>query len=148
MEFIVVLAVIIVLLLIIGVKAELIIAGVMALAALILVSMILLLFYFFIRMMIAKKCKAEFSRIDKAPGRKFSSAFYIIDGVEYPCIFPDEGMLRTKLYKKDKLYTVRLDRRGKFLFDRFACATCITGVIFGTLIIAAALWLWLSVKGG
>lgn len=143
MEFVAVIAVVAVVLLIVGFKpitlamlaAVLILLGIAAMA--------LFFVYFFIRMLFARSHKAEFSRIDKSPYNRFNAAYYIIDGKEYPNVFPSEGIKENKLYKSSSTYKVLLDRRGKYVFDRFSITTCIAGFTFCIIILPAAVILML-----
>ena len=144
MEAIAVIAVIVVLCIILGVKAiYLLVAAVILVAAAFAASMLLLAF-FFVRLLFSKKHKAVFSRIDKSPRSRFMAAYYIIDGTEYPNIFPVESFLHSKLYRTDRDYTVFLSRNRKFVFDRFACITCTTGTIIGIACAAAAILFFIS----
>lgn len=65
---------------------------------------------------------------------KFLVAFYLVDGEEIPCLFPEEGIFRDRLYKEDKTYHVLLNRKLGRVFDRFSVATCILGLFFGILL--------------
>lgn len=138
MEFVLVLVVIAVLCLILGVKLSYLIFAAAALAALIIAASELLLTVFFIRLLFAKKQKAEFSRIGKSPYNRFKVAYYNLGGEEYPNVFPEEGFLSSKLYRSGRVYTVFLSRNKKFVFDKFSCATCILGFILTAATAAAA----------
>lgn len=142
MEFILVIAVVAVLCVIFQVSTDIIIMGVALLAGLVITAMTILFIYFFARLLFAKKTKADFSRIDKPEKNKFRTAFYIIDGTEYPCVFPAESI--TALYRKDKKYNVWLDRRMKCVYDRFAFTTCVVGFFVCIGITAAAVILYLT----
>lgn len=109
MEFIAAILVIVVLCIILGVSTGLMIVFV---AAFFTVSLV--------RLLLSEKAEAKFSRIDKRPNGKFKVAYYMVDGQEYPNIFPEEGVFRSKLYKTGRIYTVRIDRSRRFVFDRFA----------------------------
>lgn len=129
MEIIVGLVVVIILLLCLGVQFGtimfwflLFISGLMALTELFFI-------YSVTRMLLAKKRSAVFSRIDRREGAKFDTAFYSIDGEEYPNIFPCEVVMRDKFYKTDKEVTVRFDEKKKRVFDRNAVLTCSAGVV-------------------
>ena len=50
---------------------------------------------------------------------------------EYPCIYPEEGIFRKKLYNPDKECTVFLTKRFRRVFDRYAVITTIIGLVFG-----------------
>lgn len=143
MEFILVIAVIAVLCVIFQVSTDLIIMGVTAVIGFIIVAMTLLFIYFFIRLLFSKKVEAEFSRIDQPEKNKFRTAFYIVDGVEYPCVFPAEGIFLNILYRKDRKYHVRLNTRMKRVYDRFAFATCTIGFSVSILIVGAAIAIYL-----
>lgn len=68
-----------------GVDAAYIVFGILCLLALGVILMFILFAYSLICMLFSQKTKAEFVRIDK--NGKINSAFYLIDGVEYPCMF-------------------------------------------------------------
>ncbi|MBO7474033.1 MAG: hypothetical protein J6U00_08550 [Ruminococcus sp.] len=138
MEFILVLAVIAVLCLVIGVKPIYLLAAAAALLGIIYILSLLLLMVFFVRMLFAQKHKAVFSRIDKSPNSRFKVAYYTVDGVEYPNVFPEEGFMQNRLYRSDKSYTVFLARNKKFVFDKFSCATCTIGSVLGIVTALAA----------
>jgi len=139
-EFIVVIAVIVVLALILGVKPIILLAAAACIVGLFLVFMVIFFIISFFLMLSSKPAEAEFTRLDKrSPKGKFKQAFYMIDGKEYPNIFPEEGIMEKMLYKTDKKYTVRLNRKG-YVFDRFAISTCIIGFITSILIVSAAVF--------
>lgn len=77
--------------------------------------------------------KAKFLRVD-LPSEKarYKVAYYLVDGKEISCLFPEEGVFRNKLYRTDKTYHVLLNKKLGRVFDRFAVATCILGLMFGT----------------
>ncbi|WP_298531549.1 hypothetical protein [uncultured Ruminococcus sp.] len=143
MEAVAVIAVISVVLLIVGFKPitlAMLAAGLIALG---IAAMALFFVYFGIRMLLARSQQAEFSRIAKSPYNRFNVAYYKIGGKEYPNVFPQEGVLVKKLYKSSSTYKVLLDKRGKYVFDRFSITTCIAGLIFCLLILPAAVFLML-----
>ncbi|MCR5460344.1 MAG: hypothetical protein K6F51_10640 [Acetatifactor sp.] len=65
---------------------------------------------------------------------RFLVAFYLVDGEEIPCLFPEEGIFRDRFYREDKTYHVLLNRKLGRVFDRFSVATCILGLFFGILL--------------
>ena len=65
---------------------------------------------------------------------KYLVAFYLVEGEEIPCLFPEEGIFRDRLYQEDKTYHVLLNRKLGRVFDRFSVATCILGLLFGILL--------------
>lgn len=137
MEVIAVVGVIIVIAIILGVKPIVLVAAAGIAVGLILITMIILFLFFFIKLIFSRKAEAEFSRIDIKPNGRFKVAFYIVEGKEYPNVFPEEGFLEDKLYRKDRKYRVFLNKKG-YVFDRFAVATCTIGFSISLLILAAA----------
>ncbi|MBD5159083.1 MAG: hypothetical protein HDT23_02410 [Ruminococcus sp.] len=146
MEFILVIAVTAVLCIIFQVSTDIIIMGIAVLTGLVIVSMTLLFIYFFTRLLFSEKLKADFSRIDKSEKTKFRTAYYIVDSVEYPCVFPAESIMTNNLYKKDKKYTVWLNRRMKCVYDRFAFTTCVMGFLVSTELVTVAVILYLTFR--
>lgn len=73
---------------------------------------------------------------------KFQVAFYLVDGEEIPCIFPEEGVFREKFYPADKQCRVLLNKRLGRVFDRFAIATCFVGLFGGAILGAIILALY------
>lgn len=120
--------------------------GIAVLTGLVIVSMTLLFIYFFTRLLFSEKLKADFSRIDKSEKTKFRTAYYIVDSVEYPCVFPAESIMTNNLYKKDKKYTVWLNRRMKCVYDRFAFTTCVMGFLVSTELVTVAVILYLTFR--
>ncbi|MBO6115682.1 MAG: hypothetical protein J6P14_00825 [Ruminococcus sp.] len=127
MELILVLIVVIVLCKILGVSNEMIIAGGLVLIELTIIAMLLLFAYFIVRLLFTKRKKARFSRIDKAENGKYKVAFYIVDGEEYPCIFPSEVILNDKMYRTDKEYHVMFSKSMKKVYDIYTIITCVVG---------------------
>lgn len=84
-------------------------------------------------LLMSKRKEAKFLRMG-SPSEKieFKVAYYLVDGEEVPCLFPEEGIFRKKLYRTDKTYHVLFNKRLGKVFDRFAVATCILGLICGT----------------
>lgn len=143
MEFILVVAVIAVLCVIFQISTDIIIMGIAILTGFVITAMTFLFIYFFICLLFSKKVKADFSRIDRPEKNKFRTAFYIVDGTEYQCVFPAESILINTLYKKDKKYNVWLNHHMKRVYDRFAFTTCVMGflVCIGTVVTSVILYL-------
>ena len=77
--------------------------------------------------------EARFLRVDlPSEEAKYKVAYYLVEGEEIPCMFPEEGVFRKKLYRTDRTYHVLLNKKLGRVFDRFAVATCILGLICGT----------------
>ena len=146
MEFILVIVVVAVLCIIFQVSTDIIIMGIAVLTGFVIVSMTVLFIYFFTRLLFSKKVRADFSRIDKSEKNRFRTAYYIVDNVEYPCVFPAESIITNILYKKDKKYTVWLNRRMKCVYDPFAFTTCVMGFMVSTALVTVAVILYLTFR--
>ena len=108
--------------------------GISVLIALVVAVLLIWSFVSIILMLMSKWKTAAFSRIDlPKENSRFNVAFYVVDGEEVRNIFPDEGILKDKLYRSDKEYRVLYNKRINKVFDRFSIATCIVGFIFGVL---------------
>ena len=133
MEFILILIVIAVLVSVLTGNLEYIFFGV---AGFLLLFSGLLVITFLINMglMLTSKWKeAKFLRIDlPSEEARYKVAYYLVEGEELPCLFPEEGIFRKKLYRTDKTYHVLLNKKLGRVFDRFAVAACILGLMFGT----------------
>ena len=145
MEGIIVIAVVVALALILGVKPIVIGVAAVCFAGLFLLFMVIFFIIFFFKMVSSKRTEAEFTKIDKrSPNARFNLAFYKIDGMEYPNVFPEEGIMEKMLYKTDKKYYVRLNKNG-YVFDRFATTTCIIGFTLSVFIVTAVAVIALSI---
>ncbi len=82
----------------------------------------------------SKRKEARFLRIGSVKESKFQVAFYLVEGEEYPCLFPKEGILEDKLYQKEKVYHVMWNRKLGKVFDRFAMTTCVLGLVFSVVL--------------
>ena len=79
--------------------------------------------------------KASFLRLDLPTEKsKFKVAFYLVDGEEIPCLFPEEGVFVKYLYKTEKTYHVLYHPKLRRVFDRFSIATCVLGLICGIIL--------------
>ena len=84
--------------------------------------------------------EAKFVGLDlPSENSKYKVAYYLVDGEEIPCLFPEEGIFRDKFYRDDRTYRVLYNRKLGRVFDRFAIATCIVGIVCGTLLGAVML---------
>ena len=97
-------------------------------------AMVIIFTIALVLLIFSKRKKARFVRID-LPYRsdRYKCAYYRIcgDDEEYPCIFPEEGVFRKKLYNPEKECTVFLVKRFRRVFDRYAVITTIIGLVFG-----------------
>ncbi|MBQ8961843.1 MAG: hypothetical protein IJ071_11630 [Ruminococcus sp.] len=145
MEVILALIIIIVLLTILGVKGEMIVAGIIGLICLGIGAMGLMFLYMCIRLMLSKRRKAQFVRIDTAPKGGFKVAYYAIDGAVYPCVFPSEMILNDKMYRPERTYTVMYSRRMGKVFDIWTILTCVLGLICSAFMCGGIVYLLIGV---
>lgn len=87
-------------------------------------------------LLFSKRKEAKFVRMDYSPSSKYQVAYYLVEGKEYPCMFPKEGIMEEMLYNKNKTYHVMLNERLERVFDRFAVVTCVLGFAFGLIMSA------------
>ncbi len=107
-------------------------AGVLLLISAVLV---LLFLYCVVLLLRSERHEAVFTKVDHpTPESSHKVAFYRIGDTEYPCLFPEEGILRGKLYRTDRTYHVRLLRKRECVFDRYAVITTVFGLIAGLVI--------------
>lgn len=130
MEFILALVIIIVLCKVLGVSNEILVMGGLGLIVLAIAAMALLFAYCCLRLLFTKRKEAAFTRIDKAPKGNFKVAYYMVEGEEYPCLFPSEMILNDKMYRTDRTYHVMFSKRIKKVYDIYTVITCILGLIF------------------
>lgn len=124
-----VLIIAIVICLILNVSLYYILSGILILVGIITVLFSVSFLYCFIVLLCSKCKEAEFVRIGPAKGERFQVAFYMVDGEAYPCMFPREAILEDKLYRKDRKYRVMWNSRKGKVFDRYACMTCVLGLL-------------------
>ena len=95
-------------------------------------AMVLIFLVASLFLLTSKWKEAKFVGIDyPTEEAKYQVAFYLVDGEEIPCLFPEEGIFREKFYREDKTYHVLVNRKLGRVFDRFAVATCILGIVCG-----------------
>ena len=135
-ELIIVVVILVVLFACMGAGLNLIIAGLALLIALMVTAMLVLFFYSLLRIAASEKSEAVFIRIEKSDKGAFSSAYYLVDGAEYPCVFPAETLLRDSVYKCDVPCRVMLDRKKQRVYDRNALITTVIGFVFSLIISA------------
>lgn len=127
MEIIIVIAVIAAFCIIFGISMDAVVIAAAAFGGITEILMLLFFSRFMFTLIFSKKKKAIFLKIDKPPGSKFKSAFYMIGDKEYPCFFPSEIK---SFYKQNKQYSVFLHEKTGRVFDRFSVITCILGYAF------------------
>lgn len=106
------------------------IAGLVALAALFSAGFFIVCWALLIG---SEKKTARFVRFER--GARFEAAVYLIDGAEYRNVFPAEFVMRDKLYRSDRIVTVRLAWNSR-VFDRNALITSVVGLPVSLLIAA------------
>ena len=79
--------------------------------------------------------EARFVRLDlPTKNAKFKVAYYLVEGEEIPCLFPEEGIFVKLFYRTDRVYHVLYHEKLGRVFDRFSIATCVVGVVCGSLL--------------
>lgn len=144
MEFLVVLIIAIVICLILNVSIHYILVGILILVGIGTVLFAVSFLYCFIMLLCSKRKEAEFVRIGPAKGDRFQVAFYRVDGVECPCMFPREAILEDKLYKENQKYWVMWNQRRSKVFDRYAVTTCILGLVASMIMSVGVLFFFLG----
>lgn len=144
MELLIVLIIVIVLCLVLNVSLQLIVLGLIALIGIVSGVFALAFLGCTVCLLRATRKEATFLRTDKCEGHKFRVAYYLVEGKEYPCIFPKEAVLENKLYRADKIYHVLLHEKLGKVFDRFAIVTCLLGLVAGTVLSVGILFWFLN----
>lgn len=132
MEILVGAAALIVLAVILGIDVSLIYSAVMLVlfaAIILIVGFFAVCLWWLIR---SRKAAGTLSKVDKNPRFKYDSAFYQIDGEEYPNIFPCEIVMKKYLYKQGRECKLYLNRKKGFVFDGNAFLCVIAGLVLGT----------------
>lgn len=144
MELLIILMIAIILCFVLNISINFIVLGLIALIGIISGVFALAFLGCTVCLLGAERKEAKFLRIDKGHNNKFQVAYYLVEGTEYPCIFPKEVMLESKLYRTDKTYHVMLAKKLGKVFDRFAILTCAFGLVAGTVLSVGVLFYFLS----
>lgn len=131
MELLIILITLLVLALILGINLSVLMLGIMFL--LILTLLFIVIFFTVCALWLAgsEKQNGTLVKLDKNPKFKYKSAFYNINGEEFPNVFPCEIILKKNIYKYDKSCVLRLNKKKKVVFDGNAYACVITGLVLG-----------------
>lgn len=144
MEFLILLIVIIVFCLCLGLgPIEIFIGFSMIFLLLVLLTALFFLYNIF-RIILSKRVKATFTKVDTSPKSRFTVAYYKSCDEEYPCIFPNEPLLRKILYKEGKEITILLDKKHNRVYDRYSVITCFVGFVFTVMTVAGAVYFVVS----
>lgn len=131
MEILILLIIVLVYCLVLDVNLSYIFMGGIVLVGIISVLFTLAFLFCNICLLFSKRKEARFLRMDYVKGGKHQAAYYLVEGKEYPCMFPKEGILEELLYNKEKQYHVLWNKKLGKVFDRFAVTTCVLGLFFG-----------------
>ena len=83
-------------------------------------------------LVMSKPAKGRYTRIDtQRDNDKYKVAYYLVNGEEYPCLFPEEGIFRKRFYNTEKECHLLVNRRLRKVFDRYAIITCVLGLACG-----------------
>ena len=134
MEILILIIIVLVYCLVLNVNLNYILLGAGALIGIFTVLFTIAFLFCNICLLFSKRKEAKFIRMDYSKSNKFQVAYYLVEGKEYPCMFPKEGILEERLYNKDKTYYVMLNEKLGKVFDRFAVATCVLGFAFGMIL--------------
>ena len=134
MEIFIIFLIVIVYCLVLDVNLSYILTGGVALIGIFAVLLAIGFLICNICLLFSKRKEAKFLRMDFVKGSKYQVAYYLVEGKEYPCLFPKEGIMEEKLYNKEAMYHVLLNEKLGRVFDRFAVATCVLGLLFGSII--------------
>jgi len=129
MEILVVLVIVILICLILNISFDYILLGTIIVVGIMASAFAISFLYCFFLLVLSKQKEARFVRTGPSKNSKIQVAYYMVEGAEYPCMFPKEAILEDKLYKKDKIYLVMWNPRVGKVFDRYAITTCILGLI-------------------
>ena len=140
MEIIILIIIVLVYCMVLNVELNYIVLGGAALIGIFSVLFTLGFFLCGICLLFSKRKEAKFIRMDQAKNNKFQVAYYLVEGKEYPCMFPKEGIMEARLYNKDKTYHVMLNEKLGKVFDRFAVTTCVLGFVFGLIFSAGIIY--------
>ena len=144
MELLIILIIAIVFCLVLNISLNIIVLGLIALIGIISGVFGLAFMGCMICLLTCRRKPATFLRTDKVKGSKFQVAYYMVEGREYPCIFPKEAILENKLYQTDKVYHVMVHEKLGKVFDRFAVVTCLLGFVAGIALSVGILFYFLS----
>lgn len=134
MELLIILIIVIVFCLILNISLDIIVLGLIAVIGIVSGVFALAFLGCMICLLTCHRKPATFLRTDRVKGSKFQVAYYMVDGREYPCIFPKEVVLENKLYHTDRTYHVMVHEKLGKVFDRFAVITCVLGLVSGSIL--------------
>ena len=133
-EILLVIAIAVVLCLIFGISPALIIfwgkVVILFGIEIVLLFMFAVFAYCAFRLITSKAKDAEFTEIKKDEHRLFPTAHYLVDGTEYPCLFPSELGKQDFMYRKWSGGKVMLNRKKGYVFDRFSTLATIIGFFY------------------
>lgn len=143
MEAVIVLVIVIGLLWALDVSLVYIAEGLFILMMLVLGATLLFFVYTAVSLIGSKKRSARFDRIDKPEGASFPSAVYIAEGEELRNAFPNEFVLKKKLYRPEKQVFLRVTRRGR-VYDLYSRMTVYIGIVMAGASLAALISMFKS----
>ncbi len=144
MELLIFLIIVIVFCLILDVSLNFVVLGLIAFMGIISGLFALAFLGCMVCLLGCRRKPATFLRTDNVKGSKFQVAYYLVEGREYPCVFPKEVVLENKLYQTDKVYHVMVHEKLGKVFDRFAVTTCVLGLVAGIALSVGILFYFLS----
>ncbi|MGN1089704.1 MAG: hypothetical protein ACI4Q6_04825 [Huintestinicola sp.] len=130
MEILLVFIIVLVIMAVLGVSMGIITGIILGAAGLVLLVITGFFIYSAVLLAGTRKCTAAFSRIDKNPRGNFDTAYYLVEGKEYPNAFPCEVTLRKRIYRPDREVTVRLNEKKGCVFDGNGFTAAVVGIVF------------------
>jgi len=138
-EILIGLVIVIALLLLLGVEASLIIMGVLALMGLVIAATLAFFIYTALTMIGSRRVKGNFKRFEK-PEKGFSRAVYMTDEGELKNSFPNEMILKKRLYVPEKTVSLLVTHKGR-AYDSYSRITVYVGLLLGTASVAMLVWI-------
>lgn len=145
MEKLIAIAIILILILIFTGRVNILIVAVSILIGATAVFMTLFFVVNFFVFLTFRPRRAKYLRIEGRFNDRWHNACYLVDGEEYLCIFPWEGIFIKQLYKENKECTVLFNKKMGRVYDKYAIVTTALGLVFSIGLDVGLVLLYLSV---
>ncbi|MBR4452156.1 MAG: hypothetical protein IKS39_10005 [Clostridia bacterium] len=145
MEKLIAIAIVLILILIFTGRVNILIVGVSILIA---ATAVFMTFFFVVNFFVFitfRPRDAEYLRIEGRFNDRWHNACYLVDGEEYLCIMPWEGIFIKQLYKKNKKCKVLFNKKIGRVYDKYAIATSALGLVFSIGLDIGLVLLYLSI---
>ena len=145
MEKLIAIAIVLILILIFTGRVNILIVGVSILIAATAVFMTIFFVVNFFVFITFRPRDAEYLRIEGRFNDRWHNACYLVDGEEYLCIMPWEGIFIKQLYKKNKKCKGLFNKEIGGVYDKYAIATSALGLVFSIGLDIGLVLLYLSI---